>query len=563
MAKKNNPSKIGEILKKVTKKSIKDEAAKERAKSYDIRKIFEQMELDLISSMHRAFYFHQSEQMKEGFEWEQWQLTKLREMEKYRKRNKKIVSGYSEPIQEAIDRELKGNYSKGESRGTRFIDKVKQFFGWKSKKHQSIEIPEDISEVQTVREYIHKELGRPGAIPPENNFFGVNDMKLEALIETVNKDLTKAQHSVLRKMDDVYRQTIFKSHMYLQNGAKTLNQAIDMATKDFLDKGINSVQYKNGAMVNIASYAEMALRTASHRATLLGEGKKRDEYGIHLVVVSAHANTCPKCEPWQGKILIDDVFSHGTKLDGDYPLLSEAISQGFLHPNCRHTVTTYFPGITNLPQKQDGEDAIKLYEAEQKQRFIERQIRKWKRIEAGTTDLDSHQMAHRRVREWSKSLKDHLEKYNQLRRNYNREEVQGVNSKSLKNHEEALRSKYESDKIEEKRDFVKSNEQPKNIHNGKQGKHILGHNNYIEGRSYLTVSLEELEELVKKYAGTGKFELQRNGEVKNKELIECNKNIGVNVNNQTGELTETNRFYIHYSKDGVHIVPTLKGVDKN
>ena len=58
MAKKNNPSKLGEILKKITKKSIQDEDIKERAKSYDVRKIFEQMELDLISSMHRAFYFH-------------------------------------------------------------------------------------------------------------------------------------------------------------------------------------------------------------------------------------------------------------------------------------------------------------------------------------------------------------------------------------------------------------------------------------------------------------------------------------------------------------------------
>ena len=562
MAKKNNPSKLGEILKKITKKSIQDEAIKERAKSYDVRKIFEQMELDLISSMHRAFYFHQSEQAKEGFEWEQWQLTKLREMEKYRKRNKDIVDSYSKPIQQAIDRELRGNYSKGQNRFKTFLDKVKGFFGWKSKSYSSIEFPEDIQEVQTVREYIHKELGRPGAVPQETNFFGVNDKKLEALIKTVNEDLNKAQYSVLRKMDDVYRQTIFKSHMYLQNGVKTLPQAIDMATKDFLAKGIDSITYKNGARVNIASYAEMCLRTANHRATLLGEGKKRDEYGIHTVVVSAHANTCPKCEPWQGKVLIDDVFSHGTKLEEDYPLLSEAVTAGLLHPNCRHSITTFFPGITNLPKVPDGKEAIKLYEAEQKQRYLERQIRKWKRIEAGTVDLESQQMAHRKVKELSKALKEHLEKYNQLRRNYKREEVQGINGKSLKNHEEALRSRYESAKIEEKRKFVKSDNQPKNIHIGKQGKHILGHNNYISGRSYLTISIEEVEELIKKYAGTGKFELQRNGEVKNKELIECNKNIGVNINNETGELTETNRFYIHYSKDGVHIVPTLKGVEK-
>lgn len=426
MAKKNNPSKLGEILKKITKKSIQDNAAKERAKSYDIRKIFEQMELDLISSMHRAFYFHQSEQAKEGFEWEQWQLTKLREMEKYRKRNKDIVDSYSKPIQQAIDRELRGNYSKGQNRFKTFLYKVKGFFGWKSKSHSSIEFPEDIQEVQTVREYIHKELGRPGAVPQETNFFGVNDKKLEALIETVNKDLNKAQYSVLRKMDDVYRQTIFKSHMYLQNGVKTLPQAIDMATKDFLAKGIDSITYKNGARVNIASYAEMCLRTANHRATLLGEGKKRDEYGIHTVVVSAHANTCPKCEPWQGKVLIDDVFSHGTKLDGDYQLLSEAVTAGLLHPNCRHSITTFFPGITNLPKVPDGKEAIKLYEAEQKQRYLERQIRKWKRIESGSVDARNVNNASNKVKYFKSELRKLLEDKKLLKRNYNREQPIGT-----------------------------------------------------------------------------------------------------------------------------------------
>lgn len=426
MAKKNSPSKLGEILKNITKKSIQDNAVKERAKSYDIRKIFEQMELDLISSMHRAFYFHQSEQAKEGFEWEQWQLTKLREMEKYRKRNKDIVDSYSKPIQEAIDRELRGNYSKGQNRFKTFLDKVKGFFGWKSKSHSSIEFPEDIQEVQTVREYIHKELGRPGAVPQETNFFGVNDKKLEALIKTVNEDLNKAQYSVLRKMDDVYRQTIFKSHMYLQNGVKTLSQAIDMATKDFLAKGIDSITYKNGARVNIASYAEMCLRTANHRATLLGEGKKRDEYGVYTVVVSAHANTCKMCEPWQGKVLIDDVFSHGTKLDGDYRLLSEAVTAGLLHPNCRHSITTFFPGITNLPKVPDGKEAIKLYEAEQKQRYLERQIRKWKRIESGSVDARNVNNASNKVKYFKSELRKLLEDKKLLKRNYNREQPVGT-----------------------------------------------------------------------------------------------------------------------------------------
>lgn len=412
--KDKNISLLADILKDVTRKKIIENAKKERDKSYDIRAIFEQMELDLISSMHRTFYFHQVEQIKEGFQWEQWQRTKLRELEKYRKRNKKLVEEYNKPIQEAINREIQGKFIQAQDNFEKLINEV------------NIQFPEDIKEPQTVREYIAKELGKKATPQVEENFFGVNEKKLNALKETVTNDLKKAQMSVLSKMDDVYRQTIFKTHVYLQSGAKTINQAIDMATKDFLEKGINSITYKDGKQVNIASYAEMCLRTASQRATFLGEGKKRDEYGIHLVVVTAHANTCKMCEPWQGKILIDDIFCHGTKNDGDYQLLSEAVGKGFLHPNCRHTLATYFPGITRIPIIPDGKEATKLYEAEQKQRYYERQLRKWKRLKVGTCDEENKEIASKKVKELEKALNKHLENHKELRRNHNREKVRGV-----------------------------------------------------------------------------------------------------------------------------------------
>ena len=414
---------ISDLMKYFSKEEIEKRAKLERDKAYNIRAIFEQMELDLIASMRRAFYFHQAEQIKEGFEWEQWQLTKLREIEKYRKRNKELVAAYNKPIQEAIERELSSNYSKGEDRIQKFLQKIKRQFNKKIPKTSGIVLPSDTSHTQPIRDYISKATGMPKEIPPETNFFGVNDKKLEALIKSVNEDLEKAQYSVLRKMDDVYRQTIFKSHTYLQSGSKTLYQAIDLATKDFLDKGINSIIYSNGNRVNIASYAEMALRTANHRAMLMGEGKKRDEWGLHLVVVSAHANTCPKCAQWQGKILIDDVFSNGSKADGDYPLVSEAIKAGLLHPNCRHTLITYFPNITQLPEVPNKEEAIRTYEAEQQQRYYERQIRKWKRKECGLLDSENNEDAKRKVVYYEKALREHLKEHPQLRRNRDREKV--------------------------------------------------------------------------------------------------------------------------------------------
>lgn len=41
---------------------------------------------------------------------------------------------------------------------------------------------------------------------------------------------------------------------------------------------------------------------------------------------------------------------------------------------------------------------------------------------------------------------------------------------------------------------------PKNIHMGKQGKHIVGHNNYKKGKSILNVSIDTAQSLVKNMA---------------------------------------------------------------
>jgi hypothetical protein len=431
MAKKNKPSKLGDILKNLNKQTIKDAAEKERQKSYDIREIFQQMEIDLISSMHRAFYFHKREEAKEGFSWEQWQLSKLRAIEEYRKRNRSIVDSYSKPIQKTIDEQLKGSFRKGENRfvsfSRRLLERVKKFFGLKEdiKLDAELGLPNDIAQRRMTVSYIDKVLGRERKPPADNDFFGVNEKKLEALQKVVEQDLQKAQYSVLRKMDDVYRQTIYKSQVYMQGGIKTLDNAIDMATKDFLDKGINSITYKDGKKVNIASYAEMCLRTASQRATFLGEAKKRDEWGIYLIVVSAHANTCKMCMPWQGKVLIDDVFSHPSKefieTNEQYALLSEAVKAGLLHPNCRHSLITYFPGVTQIPAIPDGEKAVELYEIEQEQRSLERQLRKWKRVEAGSVYAMNVNDATKKIKLLEGSLKDLLDKNKQLRRAPERE----------------------------------------------------------------------------------------------------------------------------------------------
>lgn len=362
---------------------------------YDISSIYADMELDLITSMKQNLTRHRKEELKEGFKWEQWQKAKLKDIRRFQKQNKKVIADYQAVIDSQTSDLLKESYRQGKKNSNSFIkrmmDKVKEKFE-----------------------------------PKEKRFFVNNDDKVKALMKTVKGDLHNANYAALRQMDDVYRKTLFKAQMYYSNGAVSLEKAIDMATKDFLNKGIDCITYKNGRKVNIASYAEMAVRTSNQRAMLMGEGTKRAEYGIHTVCSSIHSNTCPLCLLWQGRVLIDDVYSGGTKEDGDYPLLSTAMEDGFLHANCRHHPTTFFPDINKEPKElteDEQQEALEKYNAEQKQRRIERDIKKWKRVEAGSVDPDNLAVAHTRVEQLQAQMKQHLQDNPYLRREPWREKL--------------------------------------------------------------------------------------------------------------------------------------------
>ena len=93
------------------------------------------------------------------------------------------------------------------------------------------------------------------------------------------------------------------------------------------------------------------------------------------------------------------------------------------------------------------------------------------------------------------------------------------------------------------------------INHEKQAKHIKGEPEYKEGKSYLTISEKEAQEIINQKSGAGIVVLDKNGKWKNKELINCDSQIGIDVDSNTGEETSTDKGTIHYSKAGTHLVP--------
>ncbi len=262
----------------------------------------------------------------------------------------------------------------------------------------------------------------------DDNFFGINRDKLEVVLNDVHNDITKARYAASQRAGSIYSDIVHKADIMVQTGGYTPQQAVEKAALEAADKGLNCVEYQlaDGGVrrVNVASYVEMALRTSSRRAALTAEGAKRSQWGEFLVVSPTLHSTCDSCQIWQGRVLIDDVYSEG-KSNGKHPLLSDAIKppSHFLGPNCRHPLVTYFEGVTQIPTKSDWDQTQKSYEAEEKQRYLERGLRAWKRREAIATSEKEQLKAKDKLKEWTERLKAHLAENPQLRRDRARETI--------------------------------------------------------------------------------------------------------------------------------------------
>ena len=203
--------------------------------------------------------------------------------------------------------------------------------------------------------------------------------------------------------NDQYRKIIYNAQVYANTGAGTYEKAVDMATKDFLSAGLNCVEYANGARHTISDYADMAIRTASKRAYLQGEGEMRQQWGLHLVIMNKRGSPCPKCLPFVGKILIDDVWSGGSSKDGKYPLMSSAMAAGLYHPRCKDSHTTYFPGITKVDSKynkQELDDLENQAQQEARRQYAERQEKRFERLADYSLDSENQQRYEQKQKEW-------------------------------------------------------------------------------------------------------------------------------------------------------------------
>lgn len=256
--------------------------------------------------------------------------------------------------------------------------------------------------------------------------------RIEGVIKNARKALNMTNTLALEASQQCFLDAVNSAYLRVMEGAYTLDDACWYASKALARKGLTIATYNGPTATNISMDAAVRRNVVTSVAQATAEMSKgmAQDLGLDLVQTSAHVGARPQHQLWQGK-----VFSLSGKSD-KYPALSApqeaggtgyGTAEGLCGCNCRHHFFPYAEGFKPTDYGIDISPAEneEIYNATQKQRLYERNIRSWKRTEKVAEDNGkSHDIktARERIRGYQKALRELCDKYN-LPREYARERV--------------------------------------------------------------------------------------------------------------------------------------------
>jgi hypothetical protein len=247
--------------------------------------------------------------------------------------------------------------------------------------------------------------------PPKELPVSVNRATVDTLVQQMTTKLGATHLLVLRSTLDAYREAVGQGTAAgLAAGTRNRVQVTQDVLNRFADRGITGFIDKAGRNWDLASYAEMAVRSALAQASVQGHIETLIAQGFDRAVVSDSPEECELCRPWEGKLL---ALTPEAAAKYNLPTVQDAIAAGLFHPNCTHRLGGYVEGVTEVGGATANPQG---YEERQKQRYIERQIRKWKRRQAVALTPQEERAAKAKVKQWQAGMRQFIDDTGRLRR---------------------------------------------------------------------------------------------------------------------------------------------------
>ncbi|MGN1113465.1 MAG: phage minor capsid protein, partial [Acutalibacteraceae bacterium] len=375
---------------------------------------------------------------------------------------------------------------------------------------------------------------------------------IRAIIKQTNsafKNITQSLGFAVKKngatsftpIADFYQNTLDGAVLDIASGAFDYNTVLKRTVKELTNSGLRTVDYASGYSSRVPVAARRAVMTGFNQTVARINDDNAKELETDTFEVTWHSGHRPSHwwgGGWYTKQELESVCGLGSV-------------DGLCGASCYHNYHSVIPGVSvpaysaeELEQMRadelktteyDGKEYTK-YEALQRQRRLETKMRAQRQeinlLKEGGADEDDIIAARCRYRGTSAEYVRFSEAMG-IPQQRERVTIDGLGNIGVGKWKKTV-EKVNLDDIIDLDDTaiskaIKSGKVELKINNGKQGKHIKGHNNFIEGRSYITISAEEAQELVNACAGTGTLIRTKSGKWSKQEVVTSNDFIGYDV----------------------------------
>ena len=271
---------------------------------------------------------------------------------------------------------------------------------------------------------------------------GVSDINAQVMLASIQKthsDLSRLTITTAYTTEQQFVQQANAAYMQVVTGAVDYDSAMKNACNNLARDGITGVQYRNGQPVklSIENAVRMNIITGVNQTASAMTMSNCEELGCDLVETTAHIGARPSHEDWQGQIFS---ISGSNKKYRPFSVCGLGTIDGICGINCKHSYYPYFEGLEkhytqadldkmeSVTVQYDGK-TYSRYDAEERLRAMERNVRKYKRQaltqEAAGVDNTAARV---KIGEWQAKIKDFTQQ-TQLERDRVREFVGTVDGK--------------------------------------------------------------------------------------------------------------------------------------
>lgn len=222
---------------------------------------------------------------------------------------------------------------------------------------------------------------------PMKRFIEATVKQSKGTMRNLSNTIGFADKNLFKPYGIFYRDTIDYAVFQLGTGAFDYNTVLRQAVKKLGDSGLRSIDYESGRRYQLESAVRMNVLTAMSQITGYMSLANADMMGQDLMEITAHMGARPSHKEWQGEI----VSREGRRGYLSFEDIGYGDVEGFQGANCIHGWHPFFPGISERaytdeelenidpPDFEYGGRSYTAYDATQKQRYYERQMRQTKR----------------------------------------------------------------------------------------------------------------------------------------------------------------------------------------